>query len=393
MNQKLLVIALGAVLVAPGCATKIPEPTSPNSASGEFVEPDMEETEGIEGYQDVQLSAEDNQIIVPGANFGRAPAIKAGGKAKPKKGKKGKGKAADVENNDNGTSDPAYWPKTAGVADLMEGLQWGMTVKKVFSIFEKKIRDSYDEKMAAVQGDLLQEDRIRAQMYKELNEVKNSYVAFNGQTTGYESHMVDVEFTHNNDESMMVWDAGKYVEYLFFMNNRFWKRVRLFRIDKLGGITLDDFTGSMEQVLGCKGTEVMDNEGNLLKIVWRDDDTYVAVLDGSKFFGVYGLRLSSAVSETYLAKLRTNKGKSSGKVDSSVSATIDQAVTSVDYDDNQESVIDGYTGKSHSGGLSNDPSIGGESGNNAAGSNNAKAAQPAGKSENSPSNDELNDLF
>ena len=383
MNQKILVIALGASLISLGCATKVPEPTSPNSASGEFIAPEMEESEGIEGYQDVQLGAEDNQIIVPGSNFGRAPAFKKAGKGK----KKGKGKG-------NNSNNPAYWPKTEGVADLMEGLQWGMTVKKVFSIFEGKIRAEYEEQMAAVQGDLLREDRIRAQMYKELTEVKNSYVAFNGQTTGYESHMVDVEFTHNNNESMMVWDAGKYVEYLFFMNERFWKRVRLFRIDKLGGITLADFTGSMEQVLGCKGAEVTDMDGNLVKIAWRDEDTFVAVLDGSKFFGVYGLRLSSGVTETHLAKLRTNKGKSSGKVDASISSTIDKAVSSVDYDDNQESVIDGYTGKQHSGALSNDPSISGNAqGGDSGGNDKPAQKEPANKSKNAPSNDDLNDLF
>ncbi|MBN2529865.1 MAG: hypothetical protein JXR76_25975 [Deltaproteobacteria bacterium] len=381
MNQKILrtvpgVMLLFLLLFLVGCAGKVKEPTSPNSASAEFVEPDMEESTGIEGYQDVQLTAEDNQIIVPGSNLGGAPGFK-------KKGK-GKGKKAKAEES---LKDPGYWPKTDGVEGLMEGLQWGMTVKKVFSIFESKIREKYDEEMRAVQGDLLKEDRIRAQMYKELNEVKNSYVAFNGQTTGYESHMVDVEFTHNNDESMMVWDAGKYVEYLFFINNRFWKRVRLFRIDKLGGITLSDFTGSMEQVLGCKGAEIMDDDGNLLKIAWRDDNTFVAVLDGSKFFGVYGLRLSSAVTETHLSKLRTNKGKSTGSVDASISSTIDKAVNSVDYDDNAESVIDGYTGKSHSEGLSNDPTI---TGNTSSKSN----SQPQKKeSAPPPSSSDMDDLF
>ena len=385
MNQKLLVIALGVAMAAPGCATKVPEPTSPNSASGEFVAPEMEETEGIEGYQDVQLTAEDNQIIVPGSNFGGAPAMKGGGKAKGRKGKK------NAKND--AASNPANWPKTDSVADLMEGLQWGMTVKKVFSIFEQKIREKYDEKMAAVQGDLLKEDQIRAKMYKELNEVKDSYVAFNGQTTGYESHMVDVEFTHNNNESMMVWDAGKYVEYLFFINNRFWKRVRLFRIDKLGGITLQDFVASMENVLGCKGEEILDQDGNLVKIVWRDKDTFVAVLDGSKFFGVYGLRLSSAITETHLAKLRTNKGKSSGKVDEAISATIDKAVSSVDYNDNAESVIDGYTGKQHADGLSHDPSITGNAEKGGKTPAARPAAEPSNKTENAPSQGDLEDLF
>ena len=89
MNKTILVIALGASIAFLGCAGKVKEPTSPNSASAEFVEPEMEESEGIEGYQDVQLTAEDNQIIVPGSNFGSAPGFKQGGAKKGKKGKKG----------------------------------------------------------------------------------------------------------------------------------------------------------------------------------------------------------------------------------------------------------------------------------------------------------------
>ncbi|MBN2342449.1 MAG: hypothetical protein JXX29_20200 [Deltaproteobacteria bacterium] len=375
MNKKTLVILLGAALLLFGCAGKVKEPTSPQAPGSEFVAPDMEETEGIEGYEDVQLGPEDNQIIVPGANYGRAPGFK-------KKGKKAKVNA----------NDPSYWPKTEGVADLMEGFEWGMTVKKVFSIFEAKIREKYNTEMSANSGDLLAEDRIRAKMHAELNKVKDSYVSFNGQTTGYESHMVDVEFTHNNNESMLVWDAGKYVEYLFFINNRFWKRVRLFRIDKLGGITLDEFNGSMENVLGCKGAEVMDDQGNLVKIAWRDDDTFVSVLDGSKFFGVYGLRLSSAVTETYLSKLRQNKGKSSGAVDSSISSTIDAAVNSVDYNDQQESVIDQYTGKAHDGNLSHDPNSSDGGFSSQKKGNDAQPAEPAPKQEE-PNQGDLDDLF
>lgn len=366
MNNKALMIVLGALLVMVGCAGKVREPNSPTPQGAEFVEPDMDESEGIEGYQDVQLTAEDNQIVVPGASHGAAPAMKK----KSKKAKK---------------TNPAFWPKSDNIGNLLEDLQWGMTVKRVFSIFEKKIRAEYQEKMNAARGDLLAEDRIRSQMHKELNKVKDSYVSFSGQNTGYESHMVDVEFTHNNNESMLVWDAGKYVEYLFFIDNRFWKRVRLFRIDQLNGISLEEFNSSMESVLGCKGAELKDEDGNVTQYAWRDDSTYAVVLDGSKFFGVYGLRLISAVTKTHIAKLRTNKGRSSGSVDSSTSSTIDKAVTSVNYNDSQESVIDSYTGKGHSGG-----GLGSDEGSNKS----DNASKPKSKaSKNEPSKNDLDDLF
>jgi len=210
-------------------------------------------------------------------------------------------------------------------------------------------------------------------------------VAYNGQTTGYESHMVSSEFMHNNGESMLVWDAGKYVEYLFFINDRFWKRVRLFRIDQLGGITLEEFNGTIEAMMGTPGQEIVDEEGNLQKIVWRDEDSYAAILDGSKFFGVYGLRLSAAVTETNLDKLRTREGKKdTTTVSDDVASTIERAVTSVDMDDHQESVIDQYTGKAHNDGGFGDTGT----------QSSPKKSEPAKKQESKPiSDEEVDSLF
>ena len=334
MTRMKVTLLIGMVFVMLGCGPKagMQGETPGQVVTNEFVEPDMEETDGIQGYEDVVLTAEDERLVVPGTGMGRVPAMK-------KKGKK------------SNLKDPAYWPYGDGIPDLMEELVWGMSVKKVFSVFEHKIREKHEERMKAEQGDLLAEDRIRSEMIRELNKVKNSYVAFNGQTTGYESHMVNPEFTHNNNESMLVWDAGKYVEYLFFIKDRFWKRVRLFRIDELGGITLGDFLATMEPLMGRPGQEIVDDEGELEMIVWRDEDTFAAILDGSEFFGVYGLRLSAAQTEVNLAKIRVNADKTDPtKVSADVASTIDRAVSSVDMDDHQESVIDSYTGKSHTDG-------------------------------------------
>ncbi|MBN2803944.1 MAG: hypothetical protein JXR91_12700 [Deltaproteobacteria bacterium] len=369
MNGKIFLIISVITAASFGCATSKNASTAPGQVEPQsFEEPDLDETEGIGGYEEVVLTAEDEKLEIPGQGLGKVPPVK-------KKSKK------------SNIKDPSYWPYGPGIADLLEDLKWGMSVKKVFSIFEKKIQASYQEQINAQSGDLLAEDRIRTEMTKELNKVKNSYVRFDGQTTGYESHMVDVEFTHNNNESMLVWDAGQYVEYLFFINDRFWKRVRLFRIDKLGGISLSDFEGSMETVIGTAGQEIVNDEGELEKIVWRDDDTFVALLDGSKFFGVYGLRLSSAITETNIAKLRTNADKmDTTKVSKDVSSTINSAINSVDMDDHQESVIDQYTGQTHTDG---------RFGSDTKKSGNSPESKPAAKPEEKKeiSNDDLNDLF
>jgi|GEM_PF-5403069 len=289
-----------------------------------FAEPEIEEAT-LAGYDYVELSAEDERIEIAGAQHGGAPKMQ-----KP-------AKKSDLNK-------PEFWPATDGIPAQMEDLQWGMSIKKVYKIFEDKIVAKYAEQLKSTAGDLLAEDRIRSMQMRELRTLKESFVFFEGQTTGYESNIVYKEFTHNNDESMLVWDAEKFVEYLFFINGRFWKRLRLFRMDQVQGLDFHSFLASIEEVMGGPGKEFVDREGNLDRITWRDATTYVDIIDGESFYGVYGLRFTSAVTQTHVAKLRTNADRKTLPTTSSASDLIEEVTSSVDLDDHKESVIDSYTG-------------------------------------------------
>jgi len=349
MNRKsslgFMAVALGAALMlVAGCGgdkgkskSKIFSAEEPKQSSEKpFEEPDMggESSGGGEGA--VSLSSEDESVVVPGSEYGKAPAIVAEPKAS-KKAKKGA-----VVNIPDG-----YIPVSEGIAEQMEGLQWGMTAKKVMALFEQKIRTAYAEEIKSVAGDALAEDGVRTRMLREISKMRKSYVKFTGQTTGFEGHMISEEFTHNNNESMLVWDAGKYVEYLFFINDRFWKRLRAFRKDSFkSDITFMDFLGTIEGRFQVKGREFFDAKGTLDRVSWRNEDTFADVVDRSSFFGAFGLRFESAITATYISKLRKNADRDKGAVSSTVSDDI-EAVTSASGDslkDNQSSVIDSYTG-------------------------------------------------
>jgi hypothetical protein len=337
----LLLVALFATL-AIGCGgkkaatakiTTDAEPGQTNSKPFEAPQIGPEASGSSSGM--TQLSAADEQIVIPGAEFGSAPAV-----IPPPSAKKGKKGAAPEL--------PAgYIPFSEGIGDQMEGLQWGMSAKKVMSLFEQRIRDSFAEELKTVAGDALAEDGVRTKLLREVAKVRKSYVEFTGQATGFESHMIAEEFTHNNDESMFVWDAGKYVEYLFFIKGRFWKRLRAFRKDSFkSDITFMDFLATIEGRFGLQGRESFDAKGNLDKVSWRNDDTYADVLDRSFFFGAYGLRFTCAVTATYIAKLRVNADRDKGIVTDKVSDVVDKVTSSSGepLKDSGASVIDNYTG-------------------------------------------------
>jgi hypothetical protein len=344
-----------------------------------------------EGGGGTGLSAEDEKLVVPGSQYGDPPPIK---KATKKKKKKKKGKPAGP---------PQHIPYTDAVAEQMEGLEWGMTYKKVISVFEEQVKAKYADELAGAAGDALMEDQVRTKMRRENSKLRKSFVEFEGQTTGFESHMIAEEFTHNNGESMLMWDAGKYVEYLFFFNGRFWKRLRAFRIDSFATeIDFLTFLTTLENRFG-QGKQTLDDEGNIDHVMWRDETTYVAAMDRSGFFGAFGLKFTAAVTETYLDKLRTNKGRETGKVGDDISQMV-ESVTSADgaaLPDHESSVIDSYTGGQATGGGTIDTSksvVGGGEKKKEKKKEKAAAEEEAPKKEKAkeekpPDKDFLDDLF
>jgi hypothetical protein len=141
---------------------------------------------------------------------------------------------------------------------------------------------------------------------------------------------------------MLEWDAGKFVEYMFFFNGRFWKRLRTFRKEALHIPDFETYVGTLDAKFG-PGKRINDEKGNLVEVRWQNDDTYMTAKDKSSFYGVFCLYFTARVSEDNLAKLRPNAGKSDGSVGTQVSDMV-QSVTSGDIADHDSAVLDGYTG-------------------------------------------------
>jgi hypothetical protein len=288
-------------------------------------------------------SYDSNDLRVPGSQYGTAGKGKgsdASGKKCPK-GKKGNKCRKEMTKK---------IPFSEEIAKQMEGIPWGMTDRAVMAAFEKKIRESYKEPLKSA-GGAIEEDNIRNKMMQEIKKLKKSYVKFDGKRTGFEGVMIEDEFTHNNGESMLMWDAGKFVEYLFFFDGRFWKRLRSFRKDTLEGeVTFETYVQTLTNRFG-EGKEIRNEAGELTEIMWQNDDTYMAARDKSGFYGVYCLVFMAKAAQDNLARLRTNQDRRGGGVDDEVSGVV-SSVTSGDLSDQHTSVIDGYTGEEMGGGSS-----------------------------------------
>ena len=326
-----------------------------------------------DGDEEVDMT----DLQVPGAEYGMK---KSAGSAKANcpKGKAGKKCRADAKK----TSGPI--PESAEIAGQMEGIPWGLEHRAVMGNFEKRINKEYEGELKNANG-AVEEYDVRTKLMREIKKLKKSYVEFNGQTTGYEGAVLEGEFTHNNGESMLEWDADKFVEYLFFFNGRFWKRLRTFRKEALNIPDFDTYIGTLEAKFG-KGKHITDASGKLVEVRWQNDDTYMTAKDKSGFYGVFCLYFTARVSEDNLAKLRPNEDKADGSVDSNVSEMV-QSVTSGDIADHNSSVLDNYTGQDSGGKgvtIDADDSVMGKSGGK---------AKKSGGGEPAPKKDSGGDIF
>jgi hypothetical protein len=76
--------------------------------------------------------------------------------------------------------------------------------------------------------------------------MRNSYIKFNGQKTGWDVSIVDREFGHRNGESMLViWEKDQ-KRFLFFWKERLYKQYIVYNAEKFKGMDFDTFVGVME---------------------------------------------------------------------------------------------------------------------------------------------------
>ena len=300
---------------------------------------------GANPEEEEEFDPED--LEVPGSEYGKKKGGNKVAKAKCPKGKKGKACRQKAKKSSGAI------PMSEEIKGQMEGIPWGMHYKAVMANFVKRIDKEYEEELKNANG-AVEEYEVRTKMNREIKKLKKSYVEFNGQRTGYEGAVLEGEFTHNNNESMLEWDAGKFVEYLFFFNGRFWKRLRTFRKEALNIPDFQTYVSTLEQKFG-EGRQGNGPDGKLAEVRWQNEDTYMTAKDKSHFYGVFCLYFTAQVTEDNLAQLRPNQDREDGSVKKGVSTMV-EAVTGGDLADHNSSVIDGYTGESHGKGVTIDAS-------------------------------------
>ena len=173
------------------------------------------------------------------------------------------------------------------LAEKFGGFKFGMSKDDVLGVLQKQIDEQYDDKIKGT-TDIATQDRLRKDKKAELPRVASTYIAFDSKTSPWDVSIVDGEFAHNTNESMMEhWEneGGKNQRrFFFFYDNKLWKMylsldVSLIPEDKRN---FDTFKGVMEGQYGKGGVD-----GGT--IMWRAGEFDVRAIDRLKDYGALGL--------------------------------------------------------------------------------------------------------
>ena len=264
-----------------------------------------------------------------------------GNDALAKKGKKKKGKSKEPK-------EVTAAPKSDQISPMIEEYTWGMSKDDVIKILSKKIQSEYQDKMAKA-ADPIKEDKLHQTMLQKIKSVKDGYVEFKGQVTGFDSSLVKTEYTHKNGESMIMFPKDlktdrKWDDYFFFINEKLWKMFRAFDADMFPGLTWNDVQSAMITKFGADPLKVKHYDPDtkivqILGVQWQDDKTVLTLLNYTTFYGIFCLRFEDKEMLKQIDSLRVNKPPVE------TNQTIVDAITEGTAQDSSSDIVDQLTKK------------------------------------------------
>jgi hypothetical protein len=240
------------------------------------------------------------------------------------------------------------------LGELMGPFKFGMASKDILGILSKQIGDKYKDKIAAT-TDVYAQDKLRRDRQAELDRIKKSYTEFKGVKTGWDVSIIDDQFAHNTDESMMVYwenDAESHKDqrrFFFFHDGRLYKMLIALNSSNLKNEqrTFDYFRGLMEARYGkgsVRTAKDADGVDRPVALEWRSKNHHVSALDKLAFYGSFVLVVADPAQEATLAEIRTQNAKPKAKSTALETVLEKKGEDQLGLDDNksaEDSVIKG----------------------------------------------------
>ena len=232
-------------------------------------------------------------------------------------------------------------PVSPRIAQELGTLRWGISHEQVLEYFRQMIRASYAPRMRNLGQ--VEQYRLVEQRDAEIRAVERTYVEFDGAVAHrrWDTSFVGDEYTHNNNESMLVYEDNRgNREFFLFINDHLWKRVQA-RNTAGARIDLDDFATQLETIFGA-GRRIMDG-ARLRTEEWRDDTTRLHIIDATTFYNAFCLIYEESATVAQLPTLRRNVATRVTRTTSTASTAVPE--TGNTTGDANSDIVDRITGK------------------------------------------------
>jgi hypothetical protein len=237
-------------------------------------------------------------------------------------------------------------PVSAEISKSMGDLTWGISKDELQKKLIDKVKETY-RPLVAKTRDAVEEDRLRQKATEEMKRIRESFVEFKGTSTGWDVSFLRGEFTHGNDESMLVMRDPNSQNFYFFIDGKLWKWYKAFDAEVFRAGDFKSFAGAVQRRFGpakeVQG-ELVPGSGSRHWLEWQDDKSRLRAVDQSDFYGFYCLVFEEKATVANLAHLRTNTREVGNKQNALVEAVT--APPSRDADHSTD-VVDRITGKAH----------------------------------------------
>lgn len=207
------------------------------------------------------------------------------------------------------------------LAAKLSGFKFGMSKEEVLAQIGKELDAKYDDQFKATNDDATK-DRLRKSKKEDLTRVAQSYVAFDAKKTGWDVSIVEDEFAHNTNESMLErWenDNGKNQRrFFFFYDGKLWKMfisldVSILPDDKKN---FDEFRKQMEAAYGAGDVDVG-------VIAWHTDEFDARAIDKLKTYDAIGISIEDSTKIKEITALRAEKAPKAAETNAVIKAVVD----------------------------------------------------------------------
>lgn len=199
---------------------------------------------------------------------------------------------------------------SAALSQLMGPFSFGMTKEKVLGVLAKQLNERYQVKIKETQ-DISKQDALRRERGGELKKIKASFQEFEGTKTGWDVSIIDDQFGHKTDESMLVYwenspDGKDQRRFFFFYHGELYKMFITLDSTMLPNEqrNFDFFSDLMVKQYG-PGKVVTETKRSGEKVPvlvdWNDKKYHVQAIDKLSFYGSFCLSIANVNVEAKVA--------------------------------------------------------------------------------------------